>query len=834
MKVARLAWRQLRRDLASGDIRILLAALVLAVIAVTAVGFVTDRAARGLSQEANRLLGGDVVLRSDQPLPTALAEAARNEGLRRSETRDLTSMLRVGNGADERLQLGQVRALGAGYPLRGEFRIETGDGVERVAAGVPETGTAWLSRAGADRLGARIGDVLALGESRFRITALVLQEPDAGVDYFNVAPKLFVSLDDLAATGLVQEGSRLTYRLVVAGDPPALSRFTARVGKANVRGLRIETASDARPEIRSALDRAGRFLGLAALVSVVLAAVAVAMAARRHSERNLQAAAVMRCLGASQRTLVVIHVGELVLLGLLACSIGIALAFLLQWGVGAWLASQLGIAIPAASWLPAAEGLGVGMLVLLAFGAPPVLALRRVPALRVLRRDLDPTEPSAWLVAATGLGGLAALLWWKAGSATLGFAMLAGIALTLAVLALLAWLMIVLLRRLRTRLRGPLRYGLANVSRRAGTSIAQVSALGLGLMALLLLTFVQRNLLDRWQRTLAADAPNRFIINVQDDQLSALGDFIRAEGLVAPELYPMVRARYIARNGRAVRGEDYAAAGQRAKSLAEREFNLSTSRTLMPDNRIVAGTFWSVDGPAETEISVEEGFAKTLGWTLGDRVAFDIAGQRLDARISSLRKVEWENFRPNFFVVVSPGALRGLPASHITALHLPPDKPRFTAELVARFPNVSVIDVDAVLTQVRSTADQVATVVRVVFWFSFAAGVLVLLAAVSASQDERLHEGAVMRVIGGRGRQLRLAQASEFAALGLLSGLVAAVAASILSGVVATRVFNLPWEPDWVMATVGGGLGMAAALAAGMWATRGVLRSPPSVILRGS
>jgi putative ABC transport system permease protein len=834
MKVGKLAWRQLRRDLASGDIRILLAALVLAVIAVTAVGFVADRAARALTQEANRLLGGDIVLRSDQPLPPALAEAAHANGLRMSETRDLTSMLRIGSGASEHIELGEVRALGVGYPLRGEFRIDTGDGVERIASGIPPAGTAWLSRAGADRLGAHIGDVVALGESRFRIAALVLQEPDAGVDYFSVAPKLFVPLDALAATGLVQEGSRLRYRLAVAGDAPALSRFSSEVKAANVRGLRVETASDARPEIRSALDRAGRFLGLAALVSVVLAAVAVAMAARRHSERNLQAAAVMRCLGASQRTLVAIHVGELILLGLLACSVGIAIAFLLQWGVGAWLATQLGVAIPPAVWSPAAEGLAVGMLVLLAFGAPPVLALRRVPALRVLRRDLDPTEPSAWLVAVTGLGGLATLLWWKAGSATLGFAMLMGIAITLAALALMAWLLILLLRRLRSRLRGPLRYGLANVSRRAGTSIAQVSALGLGLMALLLLTFVQRDLLDRWQRTLAADAPNRFIINVQAEQLKPLAEFIKSNGLVAPELYPMVRARYIARNGREVHSGEYAESGQRAQALAEREFNLSTTSTLQPDNRITAGEFWPPGGPAQTEISVEEGFANTLGWKLGDRIGFDISGQRLDARITSLRKVEWENFRPNFFVVVSPGALKGYPASHITALHVPPAKSRFTAELVVRFPNVSVIDVDAVLKQVRSTADQVATVVRVVFWFSFAAGVLVLLAAVSASQDERLHEGAVMRVIGGRGRQLRLAQASEFAALGLISGLVAAVAASILSGVVATRVFNLPWEPDWVMAAVGGSLGMAAALAAGMWATRGVLNSPPSVILRGS
>ncbi len=832
MNFAALAARQLRRDLVSGDVRILLAALVLAVVAVTSVGFVTERAARGLALEANRLLGGDAVLRSDKPLPEALRADARDAGLQVSETRELNSMLRVGVGATERLQLGEVRALAPGYPLRGEFRIDAGDGVERNASGVPAARTAWLSRAGAERLGARIGDHVVVGEARLRIVALVLQEPDAGIDYFNVAPKLFMALADLPATGLVQEGSRIGHRLVVAGAAPAVAGFVQRAQASKVRRLRVETAGDARPEIRSALDRAGQFLGLAALVSVVLAAVAVAMAARRHSARHLQGAAVMRCLGASQRTLVGIHVGELALLGLLACAIGIAIAFALQWAVGVWLSERLGLAIPPASWKPALEGLAVGMLVLLAFGAPPVLALRRVPALRVLRRDLDPTEPSAWLVAIAGLGGLAALLWWKAGSATLGLTMLAGIVATLLVLALLAGGMILVVRRLRTRLRGALRYGLANVSRRAGTSIAQVSALGLGLMALLLLTFVQRDLLDRWQRTLAADAPNRFIINVQDDQVQAVRGFIAGQGMAAPTLYPMVRARYLAHNERPVRAGDYSEEGERAQRLAEREFNLSTADALSGDNTLVSGKFWSEGGPADAQLSVEQDFAERLRWKLGDRVRFDIAGQVLEARITSLRKVDWESFQPNFFVLVSPAALRGMPASHITAVQVPPTKPRFTADLVSRFPNLTVIDVDAVLKQVRSTADQVATVVRVVFWFSFAAGVLVLLAAVSASQDERLQEGAVMRVLGARARQLRLAQASEFAAIGLLSGLVAAVAASVLAGVIATRVFNLPWSADWKMAATGGALGMFAALAAGLWATRRVLHVPPAVTLR--
>ncbi len=830
MNALALAWRQLRRDLGSGDVRILLAALVLAVLAITAVGFVTDRAARALALQANQLLGGDAVVRADAPIEGPLREAANAPGLHSTETVELNTMVSVGDDAAN-LQLGELHALGTGYPLRGEFKLAGPDGREFSAGGVPQTGTAWLSRAGAERLGARIGDTLTVGDARLRLAALVAQEPDAALDYFDVAPKVFANLADLPGTGLVQEGSRVGYRLIVAGDADAVQQFTATAREHLGRGQRLETVRDARPEIRSALDRAGRFLGLAALVSVVLAAVAVAMAARRHSERHLSGTAVMRCLGATQRTLVSVHVGELVLLALLGSGLGVAIAYALQWAIGAWLAQRLGIDIPAAGPLPALQGLGVGLLVLLAFGAPPVLALRKVPALRVLRRDLDRTEPSSWAVVLLGLGGLAALLWWQAGSATLALSLLVGLLATFAALALLAWLMILLVRRARARLRGSLRYGLANVSRRPATSIAQVTALGLGLMALLLLTFVRTDLLDRWQLTLEASAPNRFIVNVQDDQVDAVRAHIAAQGLAEPTLYPMIRARLQSVNGKAVSGEDYAGRGQRARRLAEREFNLSVADSLREDNKVVAGKFWTT-APAAPELSVEQEFAQTLGWNIGDKVAFDIAGQRFEATITSLRTVEWESFRPNFFVIASPGSLAGYPASHITAVTVPDGDTRFTGDLVRAFPNLTVVDIGAVLDQVRETADQVSTVVEVVFWFSLAAGLLVLMAAVSASQDERLLEGAVMRVLGGNRLQLRLAQASEFAAIGLLSGLTAALAASILAGVIATEVFDLPWQADWGMATAAAALGMAAALMAGLFATRRVLEAPPSVTLR--
>ncbi|HKN78262.1 MAG TPA: FtsX-like permease family protein, partial [Lysobacter sp.] len=276
------------------------------------------------------------------------------------------------------LRLGDLRALAPGFPLRGTFRVLDGRGVERNADDIPARGTVWMSRAGADTLGAAIGDTVRLGDASLRLAALVAQEPDAALDYFNVAPKVFLNLADLPATGLVQEGSRVGYRLVVAGDAGAVERFVATARASLGRGQRLETIGQVRPEIRSALERASRFLGLAALVSVVLAAIAVAMAARRHSARHLSGAAVMRCLGASQRTLVGIHVGELLLLGVMASVLGVAFAFATQWALSDWLGRVLSLSIPPSGWLPAMQGFGVGLVVLLAFGAPPVLALRRV------------------------------------------------------------------------------------------------------------------------------------------------------------------------------------------------------------------------------------------------------------------------------------------------------------------------------------------------------------------------------------------------------------------------------------------------------------------------
>ncbi len=819
MNRLKLAWRMTHRDLASGELVVLVAALVLAVAAITAVGFVTDRTQRALVREAAQLIGADAVLRADRPLDSSVVARAEREGLTTATTATFPSMLRAG----ERFQLVEVRAIDGPWPLRGT--LETGDKVA-LPKGPPARGTVHvgerLSQQWSLAPGARVG----LGDTELTVASIVTREPDAAFDYFDVAPRVFIAAADLPATGLVQEGSRIGYRLMVAGTSEAVARWVAPTKTSLERGQRLETIEDARPELRVALARADRFLGLAALAAAILAAIAIAMAARRHAARHLDGAAVLRTLGASSRDLTVVTLVELALLLVAGSAFGVALAYGLQALVGSWLASFLAAELPAPSWRPAFEGFAVAAVLLAGFALGPVLRIRRTPTLRVLRRELEPAEPRAAVTLIVGLGALAALLAWRAGDATLAFAVLGAVAATALVLALAALVLLGAIRRFAGRTSASVRLGLVAATRRRGQSVAQVVAIGLGLMALTLLTLVRTDLLARWRSETAADVPDRFLVNVQPDQVEAMAARLRELGVAEPRLFPMIRGRYVARNGAPVASD--AVADLRARRLAEREFNLSHAGELAPDNVVTAGAF----DPAAPGWSVEEGLAKTLGWSLGDTLAFEVAGRRVEAPITSLRRVDWGSFRPNFFVLGQPAALGAVPASYIGSFRAPRDGDAAVARLVAAFPNVTVIDTGRIVRQVARIATQVSRAVEYVFGFTLAAGVLVLLASVIASQDERLREGAVLRALGARRRQLVTAQLAEFTTLGLVAGVIGAGAAAAVSLVLATQVFELPARVDGSVVALALALGVALVVAFGSAATRRVLRAPPAESLR--
>ena len=816
----------LRRNAAAGELRVLAAALLIAVASVASVGFFADRVQRGLARQANELLGGDLAVESDHRLPPAYAEAARRAGLQMAETATFPSMVSAAGATS----LADIKAVPRNFPLRGRVRITAAPGApDHEAEAGPAPGTSWIAPAIAARLGLAVGQRMKVGRIELEVAAIVSREPDSVLEYFGIAPRVMMNDADLAATGLVQVGSRIGYKLLVAGDTAAVERLRRELAPKLARGERLEGVRDSRGEVRAALDRAQRFLGLASLLSVVLASVAVALAARRFSQRQLDAAAMMRCLGASQADLFALHAWQLVILGVAACAAGCAAGWGAQAVLAHWLARLFTVELPGASALPALRAVAIGLALLAAFTLPPLLRLRGVSTLRVLRREISAAEPVSAAAFVLGVGVLAALIAWQAGDRKLATISLAYFTGALVVAGVAGYGLILLTARLRGAARGPWRYGLANLRRRTGASLLQVMALGVGIMAMLVLTLVRTDLLQRWQASLPPDMPNRFAVGVQSDQVEDVKAYFAQSRLGAPELYPMVRGRLQSIAGRPVSRASYE--DQAARRLVEREFNLSWTDRLRPDNRVTRGRFWE-PGTERGEFSVEEGIAKTLGIEVGDVLVFDVAGTHIEAPVTSLRKLDWDTFKPNFFVIATPGLLHNQPASWITSFHLESAREAVVTELIRRFPNVSVLDLTAMMLQVQRITEQVSRAVEFVFLFAIAAGLVVLFAAITTTQDERLFEAAVLRTVGASRAQLAVLQLSEFLAIGVLSGIVASAGAVSLAFVLSERVFSMPYEFSWTVPLIGIGAGAFGVALAGLAGTRRAVRAPPMRTLR--
>jgi putative ABC transport system permease protein len=664
-----------------------------------------------------------------------------------------------------------------------------------------------------------------------KIAAILMMEPDRGVNFFTLAPRLMMNIADLPGTGLIQYGSRVTYRLLLAGENEALLAFRKQTESGLGRGERIEDAQNGRPEMRQALERAQKFLGLSALLTVVLAAVAIALAARRYVQRHLDPCAVMRCLGAQQGMLLRIYLIQFACLALLGAVIGCVLGYVSHYTLYHALAALVETELPPPSMLPVLQGMAVGLL-LFGFAVPPLLQLQRVPTLRVIRRELG--APGGGLIAGYVLCAavMAGLMLWIAGELKLGLYVIGGFSGAVLVFAVLAWFGLAALARLRNLpwLEGSgARYALAGLQRHRRGNVIQIVALALGFMAILLLTVTRGELLDAWRKATPADAPNRFVINIQPDQAAEVHKMFSKAGLSA-DLAPMVRGRLMRVNGRAVAGADYAE--ERAQRLVEREFNLSWRADLPEGNRITGGKWF--EATAKDEASVEEGLAKTLKLQIGDMLEFDIAGSPVAVRISSLRKLDWDSMRVNFFVLTPPGILERQSQSLITSFHLPEGQEAFIASLVHRFPNLTVIDVGQILRQLRSVIDQVAQAVQFVFLFTLGAGVVVLYAALINVLDERRQELAIMRALGAQEAMLKQALHVEFAVIGALAGLIAAGGALLVGEVLAQRVFNFALATTWWLPPLAALVGAILVPLAAVLAARQLLAARPLEALRAA
>lgn len=818
--------RMMMRDARAGELRLLVLALVVAVAAVTSVGFLADRVGRALDRDAAQMLGADLVLDADEPIAAMFADQARERGLQVSRTLQFPSMASAGDAA----QLVSLKAVEPGYPLRGSLRVsgafhEAGEPTRDI----PAPGTVWADSQLLALLDIAVGDTIGLGDSRLRVARVITYEPDRGMQFVNVAPRVMMRADDLPATGLVAPGSRIGHALLVAGEPAAVADYSAWLQQNLQRGQKLATLESGRPEVQRTLDRAQRFLSLVALLAVLISAVAVALAAGRFMLRHRDGIAVMRCLGAQQAQITRMLVLEFTLVGVFASAAGCLLGYAVHQGLVAVLGGLIDTSLPAPSAVPALQGLVTGVLLLLGFALPSLAQLRHVPPARVLRRDADTLRARSAVGYAFGAAGFALLIWWFAGNARLGAVVAGGFLAAFAAFALVAWLCVLGLARLRRLAAGmpTLRFALAGVVRRRAATITQVCALAIGLMALLLLAMTRTDLVSGWQRTLPPDAPNRFLINIQPDQRQPVLDFLAGHGLRDVALWPMVRGRLVAINGRTVGPDDYDE--PRAKRLVNREFNLSYGESLPAGNRVEQGRWLRPDVP---EVSLESGLARSLRLNAGDELTFDIAGEPVRVAVAGTRSVDWDSMQVNFFAVLSPAALQGMPQSWITSFHLPASLAEMPRELLRQFPNLTVFDVGAILNQLQNVLQQVTQAVQVLFIFALAAGVLVLAAALTATRDERVREAAVLRALGATRAQLARAQRLEVLAVGALAGLLAAAGSAAVAWALSTYVFDFritfsawPW-------LAGAGGGMAAAWGGAALALRGVLRAPALLTLR--
>jgi len=828
-----LGWSSLWRDWRAGELRLLVLAVTLAVAALTAVGFFADRLQGGLSRDARALIGGDAVVRSDNPTPAAFADKARELGLQIAQNETFPTMGRAPDDAGGASRLVALKAVSPGYPLRGTLRTAPApDQPEATTSDIPAPGTAWVDAALLGALDLKVGQPLLLGDTAFTIARVLVAEPDRGAGFMSFAPRVMIHRDDLAATGLVQPASRINYRLAVAGDDARVAQFNAwaraEIERHEVRGVRLESLESGQPEMERTLGRAEKFLNLVALLAALLCAVAVAIAARGFAQRHLDDCAMLRVLGLSQGTMARACTLEFALVGLFASALGVALGWAVHHVFVLLLAGLVESNLPAPSLAPVLLGLGMGLTLMMAFGLPPVLQLAKVPPLRVIRRDVGQLKPATLGVLGLGIAGFAALLLAASRDLVLGGIAVGGFAGAVLLFAVASYAAVRLLRASVNETTAPRALVMATrqFSARPVFAVVQISSLAVGLLALVLLVLLRTDLISSWRSATPPDAPNRFVINIQPDQAEAFQQSLRQAGVKDFDWYPMIRGRLVAINGREVSPEQFEA--ERAQRLVEREFNLSSTVQPPDHNPIVQGR-WT---PEEADgLSVEKGLAEELGLALGDRLSFDIAGQVLERRITSVREVDWASLKVNFFVLFPVAQVPDAPVTYITSFRAP-DTAGFDNALVRQFPNVTNVDMSQTIAQVQRVLGQVIGAVEFLFVFTLAAGLVVLLAAVTATRTEREREFAILRAVGAGSGLLKQVQRIELLGVGLLAGALASVVAVAVGWALAKYAFQFSWTASpWV--PLAGALGGAVlALMAGWWGLRSVLRTPVVETLR--
>lgn len=825
-----LALKLLWRDWRAGELTLLLASLVIAVGTVTTCTLFVDRLQRALVAESATFLAADRVIQSASPLDEALLNKAAQLGLRQAQTLTFFSMV----FSAERAQFASVKAVDDNYPLRGKLIAGSTPFMRGTPQpGGPAPGELWMESRLYPSLDVALGDLVDVGVASFPLRRVLIKEPDRGGGFSNAGPRLLMHLSDVPATQVVQPGSRLTYRYLFAGDQAALSSYQSWAKPRLPKDARIFGVKEGAQSLGEALDRGERFLLLGSLLSVLLAGVAIALAAQRYSIRHYDHVAILKTLGATPKTVDAIYLAIFVLLGLAAALLGAALGYVLQLGVVRILSPYIPVALPAPSLRPLLLGLMTGFVCLLAFAAPPLLRLRSTEPVRVIRRDLgEPTLSQLATRACAALGTLA-LLWWYSEDLKLTLLLFSGALVALLVFYALALALLRTSRALGIQAGSVWRLALAGMQRRGQQNSLQILVFGLAIMLLLILYLLRTALIAEWQAQIPPQAPNHFAINISPQDVAPIQSLFAEQGIASQPLYPMIRGRITSVNGESTTARDarYGRYGDGIPRTSATR-NLTWAQALPPDNRVIAGSWWSPAYAGEPQVSLEQDLAEHNRLKLGDTLVFDIEGRQVAATVSSIRTVAWDNMQPNFYIIFSPKALEDFPSTFMTSFYLSKERKRFLNQLLRAHPTMTVIEIDALIEQVQRIITQVTLAVELVLALILASGGLVLLASVQASMDERLKQHAILRTLGAPRRLILGSLAIEFCTLGLLAGLLATLGAEATLYTLKTQIFQLPYTPNpqvWLQAP------LTALLLIGLlgtWATRKVVDAPPANILR--
>jgi putative ABC transport system permease protein len=821
MNTLKLALRFLYRDWKAGELNLLLLALVLCVASITTVGFFVNRVELAMNQQSSELLAADFVIASSKAIDSQRITQARQLGLSVSVVRLFRSVLVAGDA----VQLVEVKSVDAQYPLRGNLRLSKQQfvGGEKTR-GKPASGEVWVEPRLLQAMALDVGDTIQLGARRFTISRVINYEPDRGGEFFRMAPRLMLNSDDLASTRLMQTGSRFKERLLVAGERQQVERFIRQIKKDRQHGEELISVRDGRPEIRFAYERSEFFLNIIALISVLLGGIATALAALRYSRRHIDTVAILRTGGLTSTRIFLLFLFEMLFFAIIVIAIGCMLGYVGQLGLAEVMANLIVADLPQPDMTPVLVGAITGLVTLLAFVMPPFWLLRKAPPIRVLRRNQVVPVFSFFFVIIF-VAAIFVLWVWRLGNENVTQYILFGSLGTIAALYASAWLAVYLMKPLRNLLGISWRYGLANITRRANLSAMQITAFGLGIMFILLNSLIRTELLGTWRNTLPADVPNYFMTNVQQDQIASVQQFFKDRQINKPEFAPMTRGRLVAVNGRTVTAEDFE--HPQAKRLLLRDFNLSWNESLRPGNEVLKGRWWQSNEAGKPYISLDAEVAQRFKLKIGDRLSFDIAGTQLEVELLNTRKIDWNSFRVNFFALTPPGLLEEFPANWVSSMHLTPEQAPSLVKLVRQFPNVTLIDIDVIITRIRNLMDRIAAAVEFLLFFTLAVGVIIMLTALRTTQDERRQEAALLRTMGAQRSWIIKGALAEFAMLGVIAGGIAGVAATATGWVLAKEVFKFEYQVTVLPTLLGIVFGVLLISLIGLLGTNKVLRQPP-------